>query len=210
MSNLTRRALVAGVVGVVAVGPFVFYRSVYAHGKRLRPIIPGKVYRSGQLTAAGFQDAVRQHGIRTIVNVQDDYPDPDINHTFWDRRTVKESELCRRLGVRYVFLAPDLVPRRDVPERRPAAIDELLSLLDEESNLPVLIHCKAGLHRTGVLSAVVRMEYQGWSRAEAYRELKGYGFGDWACTAANDYVYEYVLTYRRGLRLNGPAPAATD
>jgi protein tyrosine/serine phosphatase len=205
MTNLTRRALIAGVVGVVAVGPFVFYRSVYAHGKRLRPILPGKVYRSGQLTAEGFEDVVRQLGLRTIINVQDDFPDPDLYLSYWDRRTMKESDLCRQLGVRYVFIAPDLVPRREVPEQRPEAIDRLLNLLDDENNLPVLIHCKAGLHRTGVLSAVVRMEYQGWSHAEAYRELKGYGFGDFACTSANDYVHQYVLTYQPGQRRKSAA-----
>jgi len=201
MSNLTRRALIAGIVGTVAVGPFFFYRSVYAHGKRFRAVIPGKVYRSGQLTAAGFADAVRGLHLRTVINVQDDYPDPDLNRSYLDRRGVRESDLCRELGVRYVFIAPDLVPRHELARRRPEAIDRLLAVLDDPNNLPALIHCRAGLHRTGVLSAVVRMEYQGWSPAEAYRELKGYGFGDFACTAANDYVYEYVLTYRRGLRL---------
>ena len=64
----------------------------------------------------------------------------------------------------------------------------------------MLIHCKAGLHRTGILTAVYRMEYEGWTPAQAYRELKAHGFGDWACTSANDYVNEYVLQYRRGLR----------
>jgi protein tyrosine/serine phosphatase len=64
----------------------------------------------------------------------------------------------------------------------------------------VLIHCKAGLHRTGVLSAVYRMEYQGWTRAQAYAELKAHGFGDTYCTIANDYVKQYVLTYEPGQR----------
>jgi hypothetical protein len=49
------------------------------------------------------------------------------------------------------------------------------------------------------------MEYQGWTRAEAYREMKGYGFGDFACTSANDYVYEYVLTYQPGIRRKSAA-----
>jgi hypothetical protein len=193
-------ALVAALILIVVVAPVVFYRSVYAHSKRLREIVPGRVYRAGQLTQEGFADAVRRLGLRTFINLQDDYPDPDVSRSFWDRSTIPESELCRRLGVRYVTIAPDLVSRREVPGRRPAAIDELLEVLDDESAYPVLLHCKAGLHRTGVLAAVYRMEYQGWSAARAYKELKAHGFGDWDCNAANDYVNQYVLTYQRGRR----------
>jgi protein tyrosine phosphatase (PTP) superfamily phosphohydrolase (DUF442 family) len=178
------------------VAPFVHFRMTYAHGKRLREVDPGRVYRSGQMTADGFAEAVARFGLRTIINVQDDFPDPDIACAFWTRQTVKESELCRRLGVRYVALAPDLIRRQRVGIDHPQVIDEFLDLLDRESTYPVLIHCKAGLHRTGVLCAVYRMEYQGWSPAAAYRELKGHGFGTWACTSANDYVNQYVLSYR--------------
>jgi protein-tyrosine phosphatase len=189
------------VVGVVAVAlfaawPFAYFRYTYAHGKRLREVVPGKVYRSGQLTAEGFADAVKQFGIRTIVNVQDEWPDPDIDLNFWTRETIKEKELCHRLNVNYVHLAPDLVSHDQAGEKPPAVLATFLELMDRESTYPVLIHCRAGLHRTGVLCAVYRMEYQGWTPDAAFRELKAHGFGEFACTAANDYVYQYVLTYR--------------
>jgi protein tyrosine phosphatase (PTP) superfamily phosphohydrolase (DUF442 family) len=210
MSAGIRWALVGLLVVIVGVVPVVFYRSVYAYGKRLRVVIPGRIYRSGQLTVAGFTDVVHQLGIQTIVNLQDDYPDPDLCQSFWDRRTTKESELCHRLGVRYVLIEPDLISRTRIPAERPAAIDRFLELMDDASIYPVLIHCKAGLHRTGLLSAVYRMEYQGWSNGEACRELRAHGFGDWACTSANDYVKQYVLTYRPGLRRNRSRPADRD
>jgi protein-tyrosine phosphatase len=72
--------------------------------------------------------------------------------------------------------------------------------MDDPANHPVLIHCRAGLHRTGVLAAVYHMEYEHWSPAEALLDLKANGFGEFAATAANDYVLQYILTYRRGLR----------
>ena len=34
--------------------------------------------------------------------------------------------------------------------------------MDDPDSYPVLIHCNAGLNRTGVMVAVYRMEYQGW------------------------------------------------
>jgi protein tyrosine/serine phosphatase len=182
--------------GLFGVWPFIYFRIVYDHGKRFREVEPGRVYRSGQMTAEGFTDMVERYGIRVIVNVQDDVPDPDLQMSFWNRATIKESELCRRLGVRYIHLAPDLVAPQDSPEQHPHVIDEFLAVMDEADNYPVLIHCRAGLHRTGVLSAVYRMEYQGWSPAAAFRELRAHGFGEAACTAANEYVWQYVLTWK--------------
>jgi hypothetical protein len=44
------------------------------------------------------------------------------------------------------------------------------------------------------------MEHDGWGPREAIAELKENGFGEWACGAANDYITQYILTYRRGVR----------
>jgi protein-tyrosine phosphatase len=198
VANVIRGLLVVCVVLVIGVMPAVWYRAIYAHGKRLRVVDTERhVYRSGEMTAEGFEDAFARLGIRTVINVQDDFPDPELNRTFLNRKTVRESEVCARHGVRYIALAPDLIERRTVGPHHPKVIDQFLSVLDDERNFPVLIHCKAGLHRTGILCAVYRMEYQGWSTDAAYAELKAHGFGDWVCTSANDYVEQYVLAYRR-------------
>jgi protein tyrosine phosphatase (PTP) superfamily phosphohydrolase (DUF442 family) len=201
MARVVRWGLVAAVVVVVAVLPAVHFRYVYAHGKRLREVVPGRVYRSGQMIADGFREAHDLYGIRTVICLRDDDPDPDVELSFWPGGgTVKESALCRQLGQRFVFIAPDLVPRREVPARRPEAIERFLEVMDDPESYPVLIHCNAGLNRTGVMVAVYRMEYQGWSRAEAFCDTLDNGFGRTQCTAANDYIKQYVLTYQPGLR----------
>jgi protein tyrosine/serine phosphatase len=204
MARAVRWALAAVVVTILVVVPFVYFRMVYDHAKRLRVVVPGRVYRSGQLTAEGFRDALRELGIRTVLNVQDEVPDPDLDISFWDTRTVKEKALCEDLGVRYVHLMPDLLDRRLVPPFRPKVLDPFLAVLDDPASYPVLIHCHAGLHRTGVLTAVYRMEYQGWDALDAWREMRANGFGAWVGTAANEYVRQYVLTYRRGVRQGAP------
>ncbi len=185
---------------LLAAVPFIYYRYEYTFGKRLREVTPGRFYRSGQMTAPGFIDAVARYHIRTIVNLQDEYPDPDLALGYFTNATIPESELCRQLGVKYVYLPPDLIQRHLIPAQRPAAIDRFLALLDDEANYPILIHCRAGEHRTGVMTAVYRMEYQGYPPLEAIRELKANGFPEYDCTAANDYLTQYILTYRRGLR----------
>jgi tyrosine-protein phosphatase SIW14 len=196
MGAAVRYLLIAGVLGVIVGVPTFASRADYAHHKRLREVDAGILYRCGQLTAEGFRDAAALTRCRTIINCQDEYPDPDLWQTFLNRHTVHESAICSELGVRYVHLIPDLCSNRTDPTARPRAIDDFLSLMDVPANRPVLLHCKAGLHRTGVLVAVYRMEYDGWDSLAAIDELKANGFGDGACTAANDYIQQYILNYR--------------
>src|SRR5262245_64358893 len=115
MSRPLLWGLVVALAVIVLGVPVLVYRTAYTTSKRLRVVEDGKLYRSGQMTADGFADAVRRLGIRTVINVQDDYPDPDIRLSAWDPRTVKESKLCQRLGVEYVFIAPDLIDPRLLP-----------------------------------------------------------------------------------------------
>lgn len=185
---------------MITVVPFTYYRARFNHDRRLREVAPGKLYRSGQLTADGFRDAIRTLGIKTVINLQDEFEDPVLPVNFVGLRKIHEKELCEQLGVNYVWLAPDLISRRKVPGERPEAIDKFLDIMDRPSNYPVLIHCKAGLHRTGCIAAVYRMEYDRYTPAQAVEELKAHGFGDWAATSANDYITQYILSYRPGLR----------
>ena len=178
------------------VPPFLYYRYVYTYAKRLRVVDPGLVYRSGSMTVPGFRAAVKQYGFRTVLNLQDDVPDPDLANGYFGGGKTKERALCRELGIRYAFIGPDVVDRRTVPGCRPKAIDQFLELMDDPDTYPVLIHCKAGLHRTGCLVAVYRMEYDGWTMEQALRELKSHGFGEFASTKANEYIREYVVTYQ--------------
>lgn len=203
MAKIGHWAYVLGILALVIGVPITYHRWTYTYGKRLREVVPGKFYRSGQMTADGFRDAVKRLGIRTVINVQDDYPDPDIRTSFFNGQTVKESALCKELGVKYVALAPDVVPKRDFGLRRPAVIDKYLALLDKPDTYPVLLHCKAGLHRTGILTAIYRMEYQKWTPQQAMRELQANGFGLFVSSRSNDYITQYVLEYHPGERHAG-------
>jgi protein tyrosine/serine phosphatase len=180
--------------------PVIYYRASYNHGRRLREVTPGVLYRSGCLTVQGFKETVAKLGIKTIVNLQDEWPDPNVRNSYFDTGTTSEIQLCKSLGVNYVYLPPDLLSRRKVESQRPQAIEQFLAIMDNPANYPVLIHCKAGLHRTGVMVAVYRMEYQGWSPLAAIKELKDNGFGEWAGGADNDYIEQYITRFQPGQR----------
>jgi hypothetical protein len=206
MSRIVRCLLGGAIAVLVTVVPFVFYRWEYTHNKRLREVVPGRIYRSGQMTAGGFAEAVERLHIRAVLNLQDEYPDPEISEGYFTGASVAESELCRRLGVRYLYLAPDLLPHRQAVTHHPVAIDKLREILADPGNLPLLIHCRAGLHRTGVLVGVYRMSYQSWSPGEAIREMKANGFGIWPCTSANEYIAQYILKYHPEAAAESMAP----
>jgi hypothetical protein len=201
MSGRWRWVLATGLAGVILAVPAVYYRVVYTGEKRFREVSPGKFYRCGQMTASAFRKEIRAHGIKLVINLQDEYPDPLLSDGYWDAPHVPESEVCKEAGAKFVFLS--FAGDRGLLERdaassthRPRVIDDFLKLCDDPTNYPILIHCLAGLHRTGALTAVYRMEYEGWSVADAVRELRANGYGDRKATTANDYIYEYLYLYQ--------------
>jgi hypothetical protein len=192
--------LAAAIAVLVTAVPVVRYRCVYRHEKRLREVTPDRFYRCGWLSAPGFTEAIKQHGIRCVINVMEDEPNPALFKSYFFGGEISERDLCKQLNVRYVWLPPDLLDGNAPQGARPDAVDKFLRVLDDKDNYPVLLHCKAGLHRTGVLTAVYRMEYDGWTPLHAWQELKANGFGEFNCFADNPYIEQYVLSYRPGLR----------
>jgi len=95
--------------------PFAYYRWQYNRMKRLRVVVDGKVYRSGQMTADGLDEAVRRFGFRTIINFQDELPDPEL------APDLLESEYCEQRGIRYEFIPPDLIDHWMADNWRPRA-----------------------------------------------------------------------------------------
>ncbi|BBQ00834.1 protein-tyrosine-phosphatase [Burkholderia sp. SFA1] len=67
-------------------------------------------------------------------------------------------------------------------------IAALQALHDVQRDGPVLIHCQHGADRTGLVSALYRIVYQGWTKQQAEDELLhgGYGFHP---------VWENIRTY---------------
>jgi hypothetical protein len=156
------------------------------------------------MPADGFRDAFRLYGIKCVVNLQEEARDPLIPESWQGRARVRESDVCRAMGVKYIALDGGVLdhPERE-PGTRPKVIDDFLAVMDDPANHPVLVHCMAGLHRTGLLTAIYRMEYENWSTAEAVRELRANGFGTFAATDGNEYVERFVLKFERGVRPAG-------
>ncbi len=177
-------------VGLVAGGPFVYRSWQSVKYRNLRVVEPGRLYRSGQMSPAGFDAAFRDLGIRTVVSfrdTRDDGREPD---------DADEEAVCRRHGVRFRTLPKaDWSPGPDGVISGDRNVDALFGLLaDPATQYPVLIHCFAGIHRTGAYTAIYRMEH-GWTAAEAKAELVAAGTRR---TTFADNLLKYLDGYKPG------------
>jgi protein tyrosine/serine phosphatase len=151
--------------------PYAYSRVREKNLRNFRVVHDGVLYRSAQLSPSGLERVIHDYGIRTVVNFRDveegknpEPPDP------W------EEQLCAKLGINY-----HRMPLRVWSEDHGAIpaeenVKKFLEIMADPNNRPVLVHCFAGIHRTGSYCAIYRMEYQGWSNAEAIDELKALGY----------------------------------
>lgn len=188
------------VAAVIIFPTLLCYRWTYTHTKRYRVVVPGKVYRSGRMLGQGFDEMLKRDKIRTVINLMDEELDPQLQWTYFSSHSVPESEICRENAAKYITLAVDTIHPSLTPANRPHTIDHFLEIMDNPANYPVLLHCRAGLHRTGILTAVYRMEYEGWTPTQAWDEMRQNGFGEDNCYADNEYVRQYIFTYKPGWR----------
>jgi tyrosine-protein phosphatase SIW14 len=202
-------ALGVAVLAVVVGVPIAHQRTTYVQNKRLRVVTDGRVYRSGQMTADGFRDAIKRYGIKTVINLQDDEANTDADERNpmlplnpLTKLRVTEKEVVEAAGATYVQFDGNALNEAGT-KGRAELVDNFLRVMDDEANYPVLYHCKAGLHRTGWITAVYRMEYEKRTRAEVLNELRANGFGDFKATDANVYIKRYIFDFQPGVRAGG-------
>jgi tyrosine-protein phosphatase SIW14 len=185
-------AVAGGVVlaGLTAGLPFAYRSWQSVKYRNLRAVEPGRLYRSGQMTPAGFDAAFQELGIRTVVSfrdTRDDGREPD---------DAAEEEICRKHGIRFHRLPPaDWSPGPDGVISGDRNVDRWLGILaDPATEYPLLMHCFAGIHRTGAYCAVYRLE-RGWSVGDAVAEMKAAGT---VRTTFADNLLNYLAGYKPG------------
>jgi protein tyrosine/serine phosphatase len=140
--------------------------------RNLRLVREGVLYRSGQLSLGALKSVLNDRGIRTVITLRDSdtpgEPPPDL----------AEQRYCEAEEINYVRISPRnwWAPGGAVPAAEGVRV--FLSVMDDPANHPVLIHCYAGIHRTGAFCAVYRMEFDHWTNAEAVAEMKALGYRD--------------------------------
>jgi protein tyrosine/serine phosphatase len=195
---LQRFGTFIGVVIVLALiaGPVIYAYRSQLEMRNFRVVRDGVLYRSGQLSLPALKRVIHDRGIRTVITLRDSYeegqPPPDL----------AEEEYCRREGLLHVRISPREWYGADSIAPVDDGLRTFLRVMSDSNNYPVLVHCFAGIHRTGGYCAVFRMEFDGWSNQQAIDEVIANGYynihDDWD-------ILEYLEHYRPGL-LSRPAP----
>ena len=121
-------------------------------------IQPG-LTRGGQPSEEGIR-FLRDHGYRTVVSFRSDSPDRDD---------------VIRSGMDYVEipLHAGIFGAKDPTEEQ---VRQFLAVVTDPARRPVFIHCLRGKDRTGIMSAIYRIEACGWTADDAIEEMRAFGF----------------------------------
>lgn len=139
--------------------------------RNFRVVEPNKFYRSGQLPLRGLKRLIHEHGIRTVVS----FRYPEISGELAPDHA--EEAYCQAEAIRYYRIQPrEWTKGTDGTAPADECVNRFLQICDEPSNYPILVHCFAGMHRTGAYCALYRMEYLGWSNERAMEEMRRLGY----------------------------------
>ncbi len=153
-----------------------FIRDIYCNIHQISP----KAWRSAQPAPHHLAWAKRQ-GIRTILNLRGRRDDCG--------SYILEREACARLGLTLVDMP--------VRSRKPLEKPTLLAAIDlfETLEYPILMHCKSGADRAGLISTLYMHIHEGVPLRQAMRHLSlRYGHVRQAKTGVIDMLYESYLT----------------
>jgi protein tyrosine phosphatase (PTP) superfamily phosphohydrolase (DUF442 family) len=148
-------AWVAGAAPLIAERPKTWAQPVKLEGVPNLYRISDELYRGDQPSLQGMEN-LKKFGIKTILNLRSFHSDRD---------EIAETGLAYE----HIFMKPWH------PEEKEAV--RFLKIVTDPQRTPVLVHCQHGADRTGTLIAVFRIAVQGWSKAEAIREMTQGGFG---------------------------------
>lgn len=162
---MRRRRITPAVVGLIVIVALGFVVKEYRYHfvpKRFDVVEPDRIYRSGLLKPGPLKTVVEQHDIRTILTLLSEEPD--------DPDQQAEQELAASKGIELI--------RIPMPGDGCAEFDKLeqaAAVLEQHRDGAMLVHCAAGVQRTGAVIGAWRMRYHGWSLQQAIDDLTAHG-----------------------------------
>jgi undecaprenyl-diphosphatase len=157
IARLMRSLKIAGVsVGLIAAA-IGGYWGLVQYDSNLHTVSAGTLYRSAQLSKDETRWAVQEYRIKSVLNLRGAHA----GQGWYDDEIAAAAELDLA-HFDYRLSAKRLVTSQE--------IEEILGIM-RKAPKPLLIHCKSGADRTGLVAALYRFSETGASAADADREL---------------------------------------
>lgn len=166
MSRIVQVAAGSLIVLALIVSPIVMAARQQARMRNFHVVRPGILYRSGQMTKDGLQRVLNDYRIKTIVSLRDGQ----------SQRDRDEEEFCKSQDIQFVRILPSRWGDEGGSVPVEAGVKRFREIMSDSRNYPVLMHCYAGIHRTGSYCAIYRMEFEHWSNSQAIAEMKANGY----------------------------------
>jgi protein tyrosine/serine phosphatase len=99
-------------------------------------------------------------GVNTVIDLRND-------------PVAYEKTAVEALGMKYIN-----IPMSGWKSPQQADVDTFLALVDNPDTGKFFVHCKAGIHRTGVAGAAYRYTKYGWDYDQVYKEMKDYHYSN--------------------------------
>ena len=145
-------------------------------------VIPGKAYRTAQLSGDELARFIAEKKIRTVVNLRGVCPNTD-----W---YLAEARATHAAGVNQedVTLSAKRLPA-------PNEIRRLVEVLDH-TEYPIVMHCQRGADRTGLASTAVKLLHTTDTLSQARRQLlPRYGHVPVGRTAVIDQFFDFYESW---------------
>ena len=133
------------------------------------------LYRGAQPTKEGLETLAKM-GVNIVV---------DLREGGEGKREEKE---VRKSGMEFVAIPWECGNPKD------DYFAKFLTVLRDNRDKKVFVHCHLGVDRTGMMIAAYRMSEQGWTAEEARREMQAFGFSPWhrfLCSGLSSYERQF-------------------
>jgi len=150
-------------LAVAAASAAVWWQLAQRLPKRFAAVVEGRLYRSGQISPAQLERLARDHGIRTVISLL--------------AREAPESVAERRTA-EWLGIAWHCIPLPGNGASTPAERAQVKTLLFDPDAGSTLVHCAAGVNRTGLAVGMYRLHIQGWTLEQVLEEMRAFGFED--------------------------------
>jgi protein tyrosine/serine phosphatase len=192
MTSTLKVALGALIAAVLIAGPLTFACRQQSQARNFRVVCPGVLYRSGQLSRPALQRVLFDYGIRTVISLRDGQT----------RSDQEEEELCNGEEVNFVRILPSRWGDEGGSIPVESGVKKFREVMSDPRNHPVLIHCYAGIHRSGAFTAIYRMEFEHWTNEEAMAEMRACGY---TTLDHEGDIHSFLENYRPAWMKEGPA-----